>query len=932
VPIQQELLNGGVVTARDASLLKEGELTQADDCILRPRSPAIWKAGGRVAMNSKPSGATGEVTGLRHLTFDNYTDALIANVGAVLYTTPYTDTGLSPDWTAKSSGYTAQTAVDYLDVVSYGAAHYVLNAQNRTQRVYYATPQELVINCTITGLVVAAVGAPNAPFIGVVVGQKVTGSLISGTATVTAITSYQSITLDKGTNGTAVLTFLTTPVLAMRPSGMTPVSALPSNFLATTTGVWPTTPGLGAGLYWFLYTEMYMPGVIDDVANGFMESGFTTAPSSISVVTPASTGIVVSHGNTLNTTAYGFVNATHWQVYMSGPTNTLPSLSTFQRVGGVVSLGTASITLTSTLSSLTGVPTTQEAMGSSFSAGWPANTNTWDSPTGAYTYGDGTYARGSDNVTRSLMLGSFTNMATGTNTVTGISLYITAASVPEHATLIVQVGTASATKVSSQYRHFLYNNSIQGFYIGGASDTLNPTFGSSAAPWVQNDTPNLVVALTVAIRGPNQDPRSIYVDSITMTVHFANAVVDKNGVFFRTVTLTSQAGVAIAASAALPPTFSNTGDIFDGQLVVNDYKAPAIIRYSLPDQPEYFPALYYINFESKAKDVVTCIKRVNNALVVGLRSSIKRINYLPRESDAEFDRGRCQEDVTTDHGIVGPQAATLFTMPGMGTMLAYVSAKGLHITDGNSSRELNTDLDWDTTVNTGVDSSLIPYLKRCMLVNYASEYALRLAYVPAGGTTVTKYLQFSYHPMHVKDGQLPAMGPCSMNARSFCPAVLNGMPRLLSGHPTDGNVYVEDVGTTSADTAALPAPAIKTRLLLPRGIGGQGRIQRVYFRVGAHGDGTLAAANAGDPPTTSATGTGRLTVGSYRQNINEASIAAAPVTGLSTTIGGTVVAHVDSFGEGLILTINKPATATSAMRIDMIAYQVEDGGQESHRS
>ena len=43
------MFHQGVVTARDASLLGEGEVAKADDCIYRPNDPAIWKAPGRTA-------------------------------------------------------------------------------------------------------------------------------------------------------------------------------------------------------------------------------------------------------------------------------------------------------------------------------------------------------------------------------------------------------------------------------------------------------------------------------------------------------------------------------------------------------------------------------------------------------------------------------------------------------------------------------------------------------------------------------------------------------------------------------------------------------------------------------------------------------------------------------------------------------------------
>lgn len=922
MPIQQELLNGGLVTARDTSLLKEGELTQADDCVLRSRTPAVWKTGGRTRFG-QPSAGVGAVLGLRHLAFDNQNDVLLAHVGTTLYTAPYTGTGLAGTFTAQSGTFNNGTNKDYLDVVQYAGIFYVLNANNFPYRVGYTTPQASSLACTIAGDGVSvsdpALGA--APFMGVTVGQFVSGTGIPAGAVVTQKTSNTSIKITASTPGTPItITFSAAPFLTTRLMGLAPVSSwggVAAGSVVTTTGSWPTYAGMGAGVYWFLYTEMFMPGSIDTPASGFVESGFLGTPLNVTIAAPITQGVTVTRANIVNTQGSLRGYASHWQVYMSGPTTdnvTSVALSTFQRVGSPISVDLTSMTFANVLSSETKYPTIVGIPGTGASPGpgaFRAQGSSFSNPTNMLV-DDSTFASSNTPDHSSIFLGgaaaslgmNFTN--TGA-TVVGMQVKI-CASAPRGCLSYVTVATTNALKTSVTYSLNTPGGWFYPAYLGSANDTMSP---SSA--WLPANVPDLCIIWDKPAGA------LLYVQSINLTVYYSTTQVNKNGVFFRVITTSSQAGVTISSTSHLPPPTANTGDVYDGQLVVNDLASPSLIRYSLPDEPEYFPALYYINFESKYKDRVTCIRRVNNALVVGLQSSIKRVNYLPRESDAEFDRGRAQEDITTDHGIAGAQAATLFTMPGGGTLLAYVSSKGIHITDGNTSRELNNDLDWATTFNLGTDADGVPYLERCMLVNYAAEYALRLAYVPTGATTVTKYLQFSYHPMHMKNGEMPAMGPCQMNARAFCTAILGGTSKILSGHLSDGYVYAEDNGTTSDDATALPTPIVKTRLLLPRGVGGQGRIQRLYLRVGANG--------AGD----AITGTGRFTVGSQRQNINEAVTTAFAPVGLSSTTGGTVVAHVDSFGEGLILSIAKPAAATSAMRIDMLAYQVEDGGQESHR-
>jgi len=912
MPVQQELLNGGVVTARDASLLKEGELQQADDLILRPRTPALWKAPGRTRYG-QPAGSAA-VKGLRHLAFDNNTDLLLAYSGTSFYSSPFTAT-TGTFTQMPGTGALPNNGNEFLDVIQYAGAFYTIQGTGTMRRIAYVNPpSQTVLSCTITDSASVVTTSTTNGFNGVVVGQSVSGTGVAANAVVTAKASNTSITISPSTPGGAVtLTFGTTPFVSSRLAGLDPVDAFDSTQVTVISGSWNNSSDLGTGYYWFLYTEMVMPGKIDDPNTGFVESGFTGNIQMQQITNVTTQAIRVTRGSIVNTSANQRNDATHWQVYMSAKqvdSTVKPSIATFRRIGSPIPIATTSWDFKDTVSNQgPNQPGLAVSGGSSLAT---TSHTAFGNPNGALSIHDGSIASTTTNdAAIGLQNYGFTDSGLS---VLGIEVEVYGRADPSGAAGtkvagFVQLSTKSGTKSSLLYR-FEFDTGWATRTLGGASDTWSPNVA-----WTNTDLTDTNFQVTVYKAGSGSTQRLV-LDGVRVKVYFTGTSVNRNGVFFKTITLTSQVGIAISESAQLPPPTASTGDIFDGQLVLNNVSKPSLIQYSLPDQPEYFPGSYYINFESKKKDKVTCIRRVGNALVVGLQSSIKRVNYLPRESDAEFDRGRSQEDLANDHGIAGPLAAVMFDMPGVGTVLAYVSYKGIHITDGITTRELNMDLDWAATVETSLDSDGVPYLQRAMLENYPTEYALRLAYVPVGGTSVTKYLQFSYHPMHMKGALLPAMGPCSMNARSFCSAILNGVPKLFSGHPTDGYVYLEDSGDTSDDTAAKPAPVLRTRLLFPRGVGGQGRIQRVYFRVGSAGNST----------------TGAFTVKSQRQNINEPLTTQTTTFALNTVQPGTRVAHLDTFAEGLVLWVSKSDTQTAAFRLDMLAYQVEDGGQESHRS
>jgi hypothetical protein len=90
------------------------------------------------------------------------------------------------------------------------------------------------------------------------------------------------------------------------------------------------------------------------------------------------------------------------------------------------------------------------------------------------------------------------------------------------------------------------------------------------------------------------------------------------------------------------------------------------------------------------------IKVVNNRLVVGLGGSLWRVNYLPTEKDASFDRGKATEAITRSYGVVNPMCCCAFTPDGASEQLAFVSNQGIHYTDGYNFTTLTDGVDWRT--------------------------------------------------------------------------------------------------------------------------------------------------------------------------------------------------------------------------------------------
>jgi len=280
----------------------------------------------------------------------------------------------------------------------------------------------------------------------------------------------------------------------------------------------------------------------------------------------------------------------------------------------------------------------------------------------------------------------------------------------------------------------------------------------------------------------------------------------------------------------VPPIWS-TGDIFEDSLVTNDVAEPSVVRYSFPGKPHSFPSLYFVGFNTKQQDEVTCIRSLDAVCIVGMQGQVWRLNYLPNETDSEFSRGRCREIISASSGIVGPDAACIFTPVEGNSRVAYVSHDGLYMTDGLRTQLLTMDIDWDTLVDKTA-------LSGCLLVNVQHLYSLFFYFVAngSGGLPNNRALHLSYHPQHLKEGgYLKVSGPSSLEAWA---ADYSGNSFRAFAGSTAATVMEEDV------TAGVSTMTAQTRLIYPRegSIDTETRIDEVRILVGAFTGGTFDVA------------------------------------------------------------------------------------------
>ena len=839
-----EFFNGGVVTARHPALLMPGEVQQADHCVYRLHDTSIQRAPGRTIYNSTPLSAG--LKGLAQLTFDQKTDQLIAwpqgdGTNSFLY----------------KSDFTAITGV--FSIIT-GPGVVVANTHSNT---------------TVDG-------APAGSFTNMIVGTKITGSGIPNGTYVTIVNSGTAITIsqaatstltgttlafdagialpfqDLGTetldiiqwqnsffvlpkNGNVVRLFwkqfptgTTAETLIGRPAGLLPITTAPTITVQSGAG-WSSV--LGNGYYWFLVTEILTsdnPDVPD------IEAGYTANEGRavvVQITTYATQFIRITFPTIKNDGTNGTNRATHWGIYMSfitagvaaysDPTN-MPSLATFRRI--------AKMPIADTVRDIKFDNTTQGTKLPTTAGAGPDALAQFSNPSGFFDRG-GQIAQGvsGSGVSVESAIAGF-GFSAGSPysgySITGLKV-----------TIVSSIGFPNNT---AGYYLWLDNNgaksSNRNFGVSDRTTMFAKEWGGQFDTWGQTWTPTDISNIRVIIlKGFSAALQVLKVDYIEVTVYYSGAALDTgsinlDGPYYPVVTYRSQVGFTISDTAnfTIPP--ASTGDIFKGSLVLNDTSNPSLIRYSIPNAPESFPKPYFLKFNSKKKDIITFIRKVGQILIVGMRDSIKRVNYLPTELDIEFQQGIAHEDVVTDHGIVGPLAATLFDLSNSGVVLAYASYNGWYFTDGITARPLNLDIKLqDLVKSTALGTSVFRV--------YPREKWLVFFYCPNGATHTknTRAIIFHYASDKIKEGGfLPATGPLSISARSAAEAHIAGLPYLLTGHQTDGKVYVEDSGDTQAasyqvhnDSDSLVSapivPLIRTRKIFASGYARDTAVQRIYI-------------------------------------------------------------------------------------------------------
>lgn len=809
-----EPLTGGLTTDRDPAQLNKGQLSYIRNMVYKQGATSLRVAPGRLAIATAATGTPrGGVYGLRDMQFDNGMHYLVAGVEDMYR---YMDINNPGTFVTLASGVATGRNVESVQFLN---RYYLMNGAT-----------------------------------------SVDGAL--------------------GTNLVAYLSATSTACApTVRQAGLLPVETAPTVVTASGGSFSSTVTG------WYEYWFTEVAKIRQDGVDITLESAYsnTTGPANAYV---SATSIVPTI--TLPKTPRNGL-ATSYRVYRS-PKKDIEADKRYPAGFMIGEFSTASSVVSdkSTAATATSLATDTSVTGS-FPDGttWSSVANEWASAT-RLTANDGSYASATSVLNTyqtgdayqqaiyKFNFGSFKGVVLGIEAE--IKGYVASGSAPID--VDITLGMKNEYFYSKLPSSFRMADSIVG---GRATKTARISSTNSAAPtvavvgsssdrWVSSSKPgftddeinsdDFIVVLTVREKAS----KSLGVDYVKLSIYNGASVVST--VQYPAISY-NFGGIVAQVGRNFPPPSSNTGDIFEDSLVVNDMNNRSLIRWSYPGEPESFPPPYYLDFETNENDVVTCIRTVNNKVVVGLENKLWRMNYLPSERDASFDRGKAANTISNQYGIVNPMCATTISIEGQSETLAFISNFGLHTTDGYNVVTRSKNLTWEYSGALGTPIALL---------NDTENRCLRVYYRQSTDPDKELCLWASYDRSDIDaEGNFKFSGPVSMANYSggnyarletaWNVIKSDGASRFYMGYSSGtaqggGMVYSEysdGLGTIPGYTSNYK---YKTRRMYLNGIGGEWMVDDLYGYCGTYTgsplltytlEGTKTNLSVASPVTTSKT-------------------------------------------------------------------------------
>ena len=216
-------------------------------------------------------------------------------------------------------------------------------------------------------------------------------------------------------------------------------------------------------------------------------------------------------------------------------------------------------------------------------------------------------------------------------------------------------------------------------------------------------------------------------------------------------------------------------------------------RYSEAGRAESFPEFYVVtSFPLDEHDGLVGQMPVGETMVLLCEGAVLALDDVPRVVDGQFN-GADARPLKGHPGCVGNYAYTTFSVAGE-PRGAWVSPYGVYITNGQVCACISTDLAWEQEVN-------VPYLSNSVLRWDAKNQILWFNFDLDGDGLNDREMPFHMAQVHSKGESRPKLGQPTAKATSCMASALIGATHYrFSGHPSNGTVYAEELGTPGTMT------------------------------------------------------------------------------------------------------------------------------------
>lgn len=853
-----EPLSGGLVTARDPAFLMPGELQRAENAFYFPNDDAIYRAPG---ISSRANYFTGITSGTQKainslvaVRFDGGQQYIIGQGTDAL---AYFDPEVGGNMLEAFTGY---STADRLNAVHFKNHWYLFNGVN----------DNLVFK---------------------------TGGVV-------------------------------------RRHGLLPVTSAPTTSDSGT----PFSLGTNSsGIYEYWYTEVAKYGDGDDVECAYS----ATNPVLYTVQLPTS-----SHAPRITFPApFNPNEATHRRVYRSASLHVANDAYIFPTGYMVAELpiSTTSWVDGGTATNSSSFASSADSDVARYDSGAPVIYNgTFTDEINAATSGVdvATFDRGtaaSPNTTRSRAVRSFMiwNYALSTSgSITGITVDIRCrATQPSNSKIWLALAkrtsanTAEPMASLSGFSGVLQTSSLTKDVVGLSSTMSTYSIGSSNDDWLPADyawTTDVVnssafaVIVNAEMVSPATSASKIEIESVKLTVTHSGSDSIVYGKTYDAITI-EQDGEQVSFSANQLPPKASMGAAFQSSLVTNTIEKPRVVVWSNPGDADSFPtdAYYLDEFAGKEGDEITFIGTVNERLIVGMRGSIWRVNYLPNENDASINRGDAVSPISTSVGIVHSKAACTFVTSNGTEGLAFVSPNGIFATGGADISPIGGDLKWVGTNGVIAATSFDVSQVKCLfndpatqtirlLVADGNEYAMSYAarHRKELGGKWTGPIDYSVGTRRPNSGVNVRLSTGAyLTHYGYSSTATSGVPSVWREDPSD-TPYANSLQGTNAKMV------VRTRDLYPADLQGEVQLHGILW----HGE-RLSGATTGPDCT------GTI----YMNFLQSSSTTAAiePVAGTNAKLLFASVADGRCNGFSVELT----QTTSDAIKLHKILSRLESFGE-----